>query len=145
MTDKELSQYRKLIREAEDLQGRIDKLYDKDIDTAHSTVRGSAKSFPYVEFHMGVWVDDPKQISDRDKMIAAYQERLDKARKEALRIEQFIGDIPDSDLRQIFEFRYIDGRKQWEIASELHLDRSRISRKISDYLKNAHKAQKIVV
>jgi DNA-directed RNA polymerase specialized sigma24 family protein len=134
MTDKELSQYRKLIREAEDLQDRIDKLYDKDIDTAHSTVRGSAKSFPYVEFHMGVWVDDPKQVSDRDNMIAAYQERLSRARNEALRIEQFIGDIPDSELRQIFEYRYIDGKKLREIGDQMNMDFSGIGKKIRVYL-----------
>lgn len=134
MTDKELTQYRKLIREAEDLQGRIDKLYDKDIDTAHSTVRGSAKSFPYVEFHMGVWVDDPKQVSDRDNMISAYQERLSRARNEALRIERFIGDIPDSELRQIFEYRYIDEKKLREIGKLMNMDFTGISKKISVYL-----------
>jgi len=93
VTEGELSQYRKLLQEAGDLQVKINKLYDKEIDTSHSTVRGSSKSFPFIEFHFGVWVDDPKQAADRDKLIAAYQDRLDRARNEILHIEQFIKNI----------------------------------------------------
>jgi hypothetical protein len=141
MTDKELLQYRKLIREAEDLQDRIDKLYDKDIDTAHSTVRGSSKNFPFTEFHFGVCVDDPKQISDRDNMIAAYQERLSRARNEALRIEQFINSIPDSELRQIFEYRYIDGKRLREIGDLMNTDFTCISRKIKAFINLQQKQQ----
>lgn len=131
MTECELNQYRKLIREAEDLQNRINKLYDKDIDTTHSTVRGSSKSFPFIEFHFGVWVDDPEQVADRDKMIAIYQDRLKYARSEAMKIEQFIKNIPDSELRQIFEYRYVDGKKLWEIAGLINMDRSSIGKKIN--------------
>ena len=134
MTEKELNQYRRLISEAEDLQGRIDKLYDKEIPTSHSTVRGSSKSFPFIEFHFGVWVDDPKQAADRDKMIAIYQDRLKYARSEAMKIEKFISDIPDSELRQIFEYRYIDGKKIREIGELLNMDRSNIGKKINAYI-----------
>jgi DNA-directed RNA polymerase specialized sigma24 family protein len=141
MTDKELLQYRKLIREAEDLQGRIDKLYDKEIDTVHSKVTGSSKSFPYIEFHVGVWVEDPKQVVDRDKLIAAYQDRLDRARNEALGVEQFIKDIPDSELRQIFEYRYIDGMKQREIGKIMCMERSTVAKKILCYLQLSHTSQ----
>ena len=40
---------------------------------------------------------------------------------------------------------YIDGRKsvsQQVVAKIVHMDRSRVSRKIDDYMKNAQKAQK---
>ena len=134
MTDKELSQYRRLLREAEDLQCRIDKLYDKEIDTTHSTVRGSSKRFPYTEFHFGVWVDNPKQVAERDKLVTIYQERLDLARREILKIEQYIMDIPDSELRQIFEYRYTDGLKLREISEMMNMDRSGIGKKIRNYL-----------
>jgi RNA polymerase sigma factor (sigma-70 family) len=140
LTDKELMQYRKLAMEANDLQNRIDRLYDKTIDTAHSTVRGSTKFFPYIEFHMGIWVDDPRQVADRDKLIAVYQERLDQARKEIIRIEQFIQSIKDSELRQIFVYRYVDGMSQIIIGEKLNLDRSVISRRISKYISNLENA-----
>lgn len=134
LTDKELCQYRKLVQEAADLQNRIDKLYDKDIDVMPSKVIGTSKHFPYLEFRMGVYAYDPKQKAERDKMIAMYQDKLEKARKEALRIEQFINSIPDSELRQIFRYRYIDGMKLREIAELMNMDRSSVGKKIRGYL-----------
>ncbi len=52
--------------------------------------------------------------------------------------------ITDSVTRRIFRIYYIDGRKnvtQRDVAKKIHLDRSRVSRKIDDFLKNAQKAQ----
>ena len=54
-------------------------------------------------------------------------------------------DIQDSMTRRIFRIYYIDGRKsvsQQVVAKIVHMDRSRVSRKIDDYMKNAQKAQK---
>ena len=134
MTEGVLNQYRRLIREAEDLQNRINKLYDREITTTHSMVRGSSKCFPFTEFHFGVWVDDPEQVADRDKMIAIYQDRLKYARSEAMKIEQFIKDISDSELRQICEYRYIDGMKLMDIGGIMSMDRSGIGKKIRAHL-----------
>ena len=44
-------------------------------------------------------------------------------------------------MRRIFRMYYLEGETQQKIGERLHLDRSRISRKIDDFLKNAHKAQ----
>ena len=140
MTEEELRQYRKLKREAVDLEQRLDKLYEKEVGTGYGTVKASSKEFPFCEYRVGVWIEDPKQAGDRDQLIKMYSDRLDKARKAILKIEQFISNIPDSELRQIFEYRFVDGMTQTEIGYKLHLDRSRISRKISEYLQNAHKA-----
>ncbi len=141
MTDKELRQYRSLLKEAEDLQCRINKLYDKKLTTTHDTIRGSSKKFPYTEYHTGVWVYDPKQVAVRDELIAVYQERLDQARKEILKIEQYIRDIPDSELRQIFEYRYIDGMKLREIGELINMDFTGVGRKIKAHLQKFQQNQ----
>ncbi len=146
MTEKELSQYGKLKREAADLEQRIDNLYDKELDTGHSTVRGSSKSFPYTEFHFGVWVDDPKQKDDRDRLIRAYSDRLERARKEILRIEQYISNIPDdSELRQIFEYRFVDGKKLREIGELINMDFSGVGKKIRNYVNFPTIPQKSII
>ena len=67
--------------------------------------------------------------------------RKKQLEKDCEEVELFIENIPDSITRRIFRMYFIDGRKQKEIAKKVHLDRSRVSRKIDDYLKNAHKAQ----
>lgn len=69
----------------------------------------------------------------------------DRKRKEWLEqeckeIEQFVNAIPDSLTYRIFRKLYIDGRKpvtQEQVAKSVHLDQSRISRKVDDILKNA--------
>ena len=66
------------------------------------------------------------------------QER-DRARKAILlteceEVEEWIEQIPDSLTRRIFKMTYIEGRKQKAVAKAVNLDRSRISRRIDDYL-----------
>lgn len=127
MTDKELNQYRIKQREIAELEDRINLLLDKELSTSHSTVRGSSKHFPYTEFHFGVWVDDPKEKSQRDKLVTIYRARVKEARASVLQIETFISDIPDSELRMIFQYRYIDGMKLREIGKSMNRDGSGIS------------------
>lgn len=134
MTDKELCQYQMKKREIADLEIRINKLLDKELTTCHSKVSGSSKYFPYIEFHMDVMIEDPGEVSDRDKLIEIYRNRQSEARSTVFRIEQFIGDIQDSELRMIFQYRYIDGKKLREIGGLLSRDWSGIGKKIHDYL-----------
>ena len=134
MTDKDLCQYKAKQREIADLEHRINILLDKELSTCHSKVTGSSKYFPYIEFHMDVVVEDPGEASERDKLIAMYRARQTEARAAVLRIEQFIDDIPDSELRMIFQYRYIDGKKLREIGELLNRDWSGIGKKIHDYL-----------
>ncbi|SHK34184.1 sigma factor-like helix-turn-helix DNA-binding protein [Hespellia stercorisuis] len=49
-------------------------------------------------------------------------------------IEEFIAGIPDSTDRQIFELSFLEGKKQQEIADELGLERSSISKRICKYV-----------
>ena len=61
---------------------------------------------------------------------------------ECKEVEEFVGEIRDSTTRRIFQMYFIDGEvkpSQTKVAKRLHLDRSRISRRIDDYLKNAQK------
>lgn len=67
------------------------------------------------------------------------QER-DRARKAILlteceEVEEWIEGIQDSLTRRIFKMTYIEGRKQKAVAKAVHLDQSRVSRKIDEYLK----------
>lgn len=133
MTDKDLCQYKMKQREIADLEERINKLLDKELSTCHSKVSGSSKHFPYIEFHMDVVIEDPGEVSDRDRLIATYRERQSEARAAIFRIEQFIGDIADSELRMIFQYRYIDGMKLRQIGEIMNRDYTGISKKIHDY------------
>ena len=73
------------------------------------------------------------------------QER-DRARKSILlteceEVEEWIEQIPDSLTRRIFKMTYIEGRKQKAVAKAVNLDRSRISRRIDEYLSSQKKGE----
>ena len=70
-----------------------------------------------------------------------YKARLEKLEADCEETERWIEAISESQTRRIFRMRFLEGKTQRKIGEKLHLDRSRISRKIDDYLKNAHKAQ----
>lgn len=69
-----------------------------------------------------------------------YESRIQKLEAECAEIEQWVEDIPDSLTRRIFRMYFLEGRSQKQIGRIIHLDQSRISRKIDEYLKNAYKA-----
>lgn len=142
MTEIELRQYASIKKEIADLEKRIEKEYSKEIAVVAGKVKGSLACFPYTEVRTSVLLDDPTELAARDKLIAIREKKKKELIDKALEIETFINSIEDSELRMIFKYRFIDGMKQVEVAKLVSLDRSRVSRKISDYLQNAHKAQK---
>lgn len=142
MTEIELRQYTSIKNEIADLEKRIEKEYSKEITAVDGKVKGSLVCFPYTEVRTSVLLDDPTELAARDKLISIREKKKKELADKALEIESFINCIEDSELRMIFKYRFIDGLRQTEVANLVSLDRSRVSRKISDYLQNAHKAQK---
>lgn len=134
MTEKDLKQYRNIIKEIQDLDNRIDQLYDKELGAVSAKVKGSSKSFPYTEVRTSVIIDDPKEVAARDRLIAARKKKKDQLQNIAFEMERFVDDIEDSELRLIFKYRFIDGMKLNDIADEISLDRSVIGKKIRKYM-----------
>lgn len=80
--------------------------------------------------------------------LAIYEKRINLLRRKADRlstkendllelvesIETMIDNIPVSRDRVIFRSLYFDGKTQQQIADELHIDRSLVSKTISKYL-----------
>ncbi len=61
----------------------------------------------------------------------------------AAKVEKFINDIEDSEIRQIFRFRHIDGLSWDQIAGKMYMDRRTVSKKYYAFLKVAHNAHTI--
>lgn len=144
MDKKTLKQYRALLREQELNNKAIDRLYDRldNVPVVAGKVVGSSRNFPYTEVRTTVQMDEPVESDEINRRLKIREERQEKIREAVLEIEEFIAGIPDSEIRQVFEMVYIDGMKMSEVADAVHLDKSRISRKISDFIKNATNATK---
>lgn len=87
--------------------------------------------YPRPQSVVGFDYDRYDRLQDRDNAKKALLEQ------ECAEIEEFVESIPDSLTRRIFRMSFIDGRKQKYVAKAVHLDQSRVSRRIDDYLKNA--------
>lgn len=144
MDKKTLKQFCPLQRELETLDEKIDKLYDRQaaLPTVMGKVTKSSDEFPYIEEHVSVQMDEPKEADEIRKVKLIRENRREQVRKTLLEIEQFIASIPDSTDRQIFEKAFLEGKKQIVVAEEVGLDRSTVSKRISDYVKLSHKSQK---
>jgi RNA polymerase sigma factor (sigma-70 family) len=136
---KKLSQLRPLKKELELIDRKLDRLYERqeNVPVVMGKVTGSSKDFPYVEVRTSVLMDEPKEADEIEKQIRIREKRREQVEKLITEIEQFIAEIPDSRDRQIFELIYIDGKKQREVADEIGLERSVVSKRITNYL-NLH-------
>ena len=56
-------------------------------------------------------------------------------------MEEFLDGIEDVEIKEIFELLYVEGKKQREVAEVIGLERSVISKKITNYL-NLHTKHK---
>ncbi len=136
VTKKELEQYKSLQREIENLECRIDKLREKEIEVVSGKVKASMVDFPYTEYRVGVLVEEPKASTERDSLISKYRFRIKQARTLSNNIEMFINSIDDSKKRQILQYRYIDGMSVQKIADKMCYTKGRISQLISEVVKD---------
>lgn len=144
MDRKTLRQYIPLRKEIALLEQRIDRLRERalDVPTVMGKVKGSSRDYPYIEERITVQMDEPRESDEINRLMAIKRGRLERARREAVEIEEFIAAIPDSVDRQIFELCFLEGLKQWEVADEVDMERSNISRRIDRYLKLSRNSQK---
>lgn len=144
MDKKELKQYLPLQREIQLLDKKIDKLYERQeaLPTVMGKVTKSSDDFPYIEEHVSVQMDEPKEAEEIRKLLLIRENRRKQAKRLSHEIEKFIAAIPDSTDRQIFELTFLEGKRQREVAEEVGLERSVVSKRITNYIEFAHKAQK---
>lgn len=104
-----LIQYCDLKREIEGLEKRIDKL-EKQSETVADVVQNGYKGRAVI---YGVDCYRAQKLKELKQIL---QERYDMVVKQKNDIERFIKEIPKSEIRQIFEHRYIDGMNWVQIA-----------------------------
>lgn len=135
MTEKELSQYKAIKKEIEDLDRRIAETKESAEIIQFGTVKGSSKYFPYTPTTFKVAGIDPADAMQRQEKISELLRQREVQRDELLKkqidIEQYIAGIQDSTTRIILRMYYIDGDSQWKIAKSLYIDQSVVSRRLS--------------
>ena len=90
-----------------------------------------SKGYPMPQGVVGFDKEKYDRLQDRD------QRRKEQLEQECVEIEEWVEPITDSITRRIFRMCFVEGRKQKAVAKAVHLDQSRVSRRIDDYLENA--------
>ena len=135
MEREQLERYLSQKEEIRELRYKLEHLGEGDSLIGNSTIFDYSTGYPKPQAVVGYDYNKEWRLRER------YETRLKKLEIDCEETEQWIEAIPESQMRRIFRLYYLEGETQQKIGERLHLDRSRISRKIDDFLKNAHKAQ----
>lgn len=142
MDKKTLKKYKpnkdRLIR----IEERIQELCEREPTVVMGKVTGSSADFPYTEVRTSVQMYDPYEDENVRRQIRRKESDRLRILKEQREVEDYINGIDDPEIKEIFELSFIEGKKQDEVAEIVNIDRSYVSKKISDYLKLSHFSQK---
>lgn len=108
MTREVLEQYTNLLREIEKLRARIKKVEKQSTEVADIVQNGYKR-------HAVIVGIDQIRLNKLNTLRNILKEREEIALKQKVEIEMFINSIDRSDIRQIFEYRYIDNLSWIEI------------------------------
>lgn len=145
MKKEELSKYVTYKKRVEKLCGDIAELEERDIETVAGKVKGSMKEHPYTERRFSVEMHVPEEEERIQQMIWKKKQEVEELEMRMRAIEDFVDEIKDVYMKSIFEYRYLEGMTQAETGKKMGLDRSRISRKIDDFLKTHTKHNKSMI
>ncbi len=132
MTEKELKQVYWLKKEIKQIDNELQKLENMSL-TKSPILTG----LPFGNNKSDSVANYSCDIAD---LKAELKEKRQKYIDNATKIEKFINNIEDSEIRQIFRFRNINGLSWDDIAGEMYMDRRTVSRKYYKYLQVAHNA-----
>lgn len=139
---KTLKKYRsnkdRLIR----IEERIQELCEREPTVVMGKVTGSSADFPYTEVRTSVQMYDPYEEENVRRQIRRKEADRLLILKEQKEVEDYINGIDDPEIKEIFELSFKEGKKQNEVAEIVNIDRSYVSKKISDYIKLSHFSQK---
>ena len=142
MDKKTLKKYKpnkdRLIR----IENQIQELCEREPTVVMGKVTGSSADFPYTEVRTSVQMYDPYEDENVRQQIRRKEADRLRILKEQEEVEDYINGIDDPEIKEIFELHYLEGKKQSEVAEIVNIDRSYVSKKISDYLKLSHFSQK---
>jgi len=135
---KTLMKYKANKKELVLLEVAIDKLYKQleQVQVISGKVKKSSDDFPYTEQHITVKIENPKIADSIKKKIHDKESRQNFLRKEQADVENYIYQIPDGLIRQIFESVYLDGMSIQDVGENVGYTKGRISQIISKFLED---------
>lgn len=130
MSEKDLSKYYWLNKEIKDLEDKIKELGD------------GVGSIKYGDTIKGI---GGKHSSIQEKIVelkSIWMERRISSLEEYIKIEKYIAEIDDTEIRTIMNYRFKDLKSWDEIGILMDKDRTTVAKKMRKYLKNSPNSHK---
>lgn len=133
MTKENLKRYRRLLTEVNLLKKQLEKI---EPEFVRDSVNGSASAFPYTSHKVRI---EGYDLEGYKRKVARLNRRIvnkmDELVEEKDRLIEFIYDIENSEVRQIFIYRYIDGLVWKEIGDKMNYGTSTIRLKHDSFIR----------
>lgn len=131
MDKQRLEAYRSNLAEIKELEKNLADLPGSDSLIGNSVIMDYRRGYPQPQSVIGY--DYELESSRRER----WEKRKAKLQAEVNEVEEWIEAIPDGLTRRCFRMVYCDGMSQNKVAKKLHMDQATVSRKISQFLKDA--------
>ncbi len=138
MTRERLAAYRDNKAAILSLEHVLNTRWQSDTMIGNDVIFDYSTGYPIPQNVVGFDQEKYQRLQDRDR------KRKEKLEKECEEIVQFVEEIEDTQLHSIFRMYYIDGVhpvNQTQVAKQMYMERSTISKKIDKYLQLSHKSQ----
>lgn len=114
LTIKELKRYQDIKNIIDDLDAEINELKSK---CAIDVVKASYDKFPYTQHTLKITGNDEVSLSAIQILVSKKTAKKAELENLRIKIESFIDDIQDYQVRRIFKFKYIKGKSWQEVAN----------------------------
>lgn len=133
MTKEKLKRYRRLLSELELLKRQLEKI---EPEFVRDSVNGSDSEFPYTNHKVYM---EGYDLDSYKRKVARLNRRIVNKMNELVEekdcLIEFIYNIEDSETRQIFIYRYLDGLTWKEIGEKMYFGTSTIRMKHDNFVK----------
>lgn len=134
MSKENLKKYRRLLSEVDLLKRQLEKI---EPDFVRDSVNGSNSEFPYTTHKMHI---EGYDLESYKRKVARLNKRIVNKMNELVeekdRLIELIYGIENSEVRQIFIYRYIDGLAWKEIGDKMNYGTSTIRLKHDSFIRN---------
>lgn len=138
MDRKQLKKYKSNKRRIAGLKKTIDKLVEQldNVPVVPGKVTKSGDEFPYIEQHVKVVIEEPKEATRLKERIREKRQDLGRLEQENEEVEKYIEQLPVGMKKEIFEMVYLDGMTQEAVADIVGYSKGRVSQIISETIKD---------
>ena len=138
MDRKQLKKYKSNKRRIAGIKKTIDRLVEQldNVPVVPGKVTKSGDEFPYIEQHVKVVMEEPKEATRLKERIREKQQDLSRLEQENEEVETYISQLPVGMKKEIFEMVYLDGMTQEAVADIVGYSKGRVSQIISETIKD---------